>query len=62
MNSVSSFESRRISNHCSNIAGCILDASEQNLNVHESLREIRYGNPQFNELFRTYSEKYSVTG
>ncbi len=52
----------RISDHCSNIAGCILDASEQNLNVHESLREIRHGNPQFDELFRTYAEKYSVTG
>ncbi len=27
----------RISDHCSNIAGCVMDTKEQNMNLHESL-------------------------
>lgn len=50
----------RVSDHCSNIAGCVIDTAEHNLNVHESLRATRHGNEKYDEMFRKYSEKYTV--
>lgn len=50
----------RVSDHCSNIAGCVIDTAKHNLNVHESLRATRHGNEQYDEMFRKYSEKYTV--
>lgn len=50
----------RVSDHCSNIAGCVTDMAEHNLNVHSSLRELRRGSEKFDELFRYYGKKYSV--
>lgn len=52
----------RVSDHCSNIAGCVIDTSEHNLNVHESLRKIRRGNEKYDELFRQFSKKYTLLG
>ncbi|MBQ0134659.1 MAG: Na/Pi symporter [Clostridiales bacterium] len=51
----------RVSDHCSNIAGCVTDMAEHNLNVHSSLRELRHGSEKFDELFRYYGKKYSVS-
>lgn len=51
----------RVSDHCSNIAGCVTDMAEHNLNVHSSLRELRRGSEKFDELFRYYGKKYSVS-
>ncbi|MCQ2449699.1 MAG: PhoU domain-containing protein [Clostridia bacterium] len=51
----------RVSDHCSNIAGCVIDTAEHNLNVHKSLREIRRGNEKYNELFSEYLKKYTVS-
>ena len=50
----------RVSDHCSNIAGCVIDSAEHNLNVHESLRATRHGNEKYDEMFREYSKKYSA--
>ena len=50
----------RVSDHCSNIAGCVIDTAEHNLNVHESLRQIRRGNEKYDEMFRQFSEKYTL--
>lgn len=50
----------RVSDHCSNIAGCVIDTAAHNLNVHKSLRETRHGDTKFEEMFREYSEKYTV--
>ena len=52
----------RVSDHCSNIAGCVIDTSEHNLNVHESLRKIRRDNEKYDELFRQFSKKYTLLG
>lgn len=51
----------RVSDHCSNIAGCVIDTAKHNLNVHKSLRETRHGNTKFDEMFRKYSEKYAIS-
>ncbi len=50
----------RVSDHCSNIAGCVIDTAKHNLNVHELLRATRHGNEEYDEMFREYSEKYTV--
>ncbi len=50
----------RVSDHCSNIAGCVIDMSEHNLNVHESLRNARHDNPAFDEMFVSFSQKYTI--
>jgi phosphate:Na+ symporter len=48
----------RTSDHCSNIAGCVTDMAENNMNLHESLRNVRV-NADFTEMFEEYATKYS---
>lgn len=51
----------RTSDHCSNIAGSVLESENHNLNLHENLRAIRSGfDSDFEEKFRDYSEKYYI--
>lgn len=50
----------RTADHCSNIAGCVLDAAHDNLNLHQSLREIRADNENFQERYRAYTRKYAL--
>lgn len=50
----------RTSDHCSNIAGCIMDMSHSNMNLHESLREMRESDPEYREQYRAYKEKYAL--
>ncbi|MBQ7362957.1 MAG: Na/Pi cotransporter family protein [Clostridia bacterium] len=48
----------RVSDHCSNIAGCVIDLKERNLSIHESLKLIRGDGEEFEEKFREYAAKY----
>jgi phosphate:Na+ symporter len=50
----------RTSDHCSNIAGCIMDTNHHDLNLHETIRDFRNGSEEFRELYRSYSEKYDL--
>ena len=50
----------RTSDHCSNIAVCVLDANETNMNVHESLRLMKKDNAEFDAKFEEYSKKYAI--
>ena len=50
----------RTSDHCSNIAGCVIDASRHNLNLHETLREAKSVDSGFQSAFHTYAEKYQL--
>ncbi len=50
----------RTSDHCSNIAGCIIDASHHNLNLHETLREAKAADSDFQSTFHSYAEKYQL--
>ena len=49
----------RVSDHCSNIAGCVIDAAEHNLNLHETLGNFKHNSKAFEERYKYYSEKYS---
>lgn len=50
----------RISDHCSNIAGAVVDLEHQDLNTHKALRSIRRSGDEFNQKFNEYSEKYQL--
>ncbi len=50
----------RTSDHCSNIAGCVIDAHEHNLNLHETLREAKAADSGFQSAFHAYAEKYQL--
>ena len=48
----------RVSDHCSNIAGCVMDTKEQNMNLHESLKMLRSDNEFYREKYTEYTQKY----
>ena len=48
----------RVSDHCSNIAGGVIDLGENNMNIHESLRAIKSDSEQFKAMYQRYAEKY----
>lgn len=50
----------RISDHCSNIAACVLDTAQHNMNLHESVRNIKAGAMDFEKNYQMFSEKYSL--
>ena len=50
----------RTADHCSNIAGCGLDAANHGLNLHETLRAMRADDPDFRRAYGTYAEKYRL--
>lgn len=50
----------RTSDHCSNIAGCVIDLHHHNMNTHEALRSIKKGNPDFDRKFAEYAQKYNL--
>ena len=48
----------RVSDHCSNIAGCVLDMAQTDLHLHESIRAIRADEATFKKNYQAYKEKY----
>ena len=52
----------RTADHCSNIAGCVIDAAHDNLNLHQSLREIRSDSEDFRKQYHEYTQKYVLPG
>ena len=51
----------RIADHCSNIAGCMLEMALGDLSIHKYLHDIKEGNAdEFKKAFAAYSEKYSI--
>ncbi len=50
----------RTADHCSNIAGCVIDMAHHNLNIHESLRSVRNDSEDFREKFRAFAVKYAL--
>ena len=50
----------RVSDHCSNIAGCVIDQQHLSLNLHESLNAYRKSSEEFESKYRHYQNKYFV--
>ena len=51
----------RTADHCSNIAGCVIDAAHDNLNLHQSLRDVRDNSEDFQQRYREYTRKYALS-
>ena len=50
----------RVSDHCSNIAGCVIEMSHNSLDLHQYLKNIKEGKGEFVEDYEKYSQLYSV--
>ena len=50
----------RTSDHCSNIAGCVIDAKQHELNLHATLDAARQQTDSFQAAYRACAEKYRV--
>ena len=50
----------RISDHCSNIVGAVVDFEHNDLNTHKALRKIRRSGEEFDQQYKEYSEKYQL--
>ena len=51
----------RVSDHCSNIAGCVLDMAETNMKAQKALREFRNYSEEYKENYENYIVKYSLS-
>ncbi|MDE6129322.1 MAG: Na/Pi cotransporter family protein, partial [Lachnospiraceae bacterium] len=50
----------RVSGHCSNIAGCIIDMAMGNLNLHESFHEVKKDNAEYQAQLDAFAGKYAL--
>ena len=50
----------RTADHCSNIAGCVIDMAQDNMNLHESLREMRENDEEYKKSYQEYKQKYAI--
>lgn len=51
----------RVSDHCSNIAGCLLEMEHDDLDIHEYLRKVKGGSvKEFNDYYEYFRKKYAV--
>ncbi len=52
----------RIADHCSNIAGCVMEIAKEELHIHELLKEVKADSESgFAEKYEEYKEKYALT-
>ena len=51
----------RVSDHCSNIAGCLIEMSQHDaLDLHEYLHSVKNNGEEFNKLYGQYKSKYAL--
>ena len=50
----------RTSDHCSNIAGCVIDAAQHDLNLHETLRSVRHSDGTYRQRLDACAEVYRL--
>ena len=51
----------RTSDHCSNVAGCILDLMQHNMNMHENLRALKSDDTEYQDKLSFYTSKYALS-
>ena len=51
----------RTSDHCSNIAGCMIDLAHNKMNIHESLKIARSEDTDFHKKYLAYTKKYALS-
>lgn len=50
----------RVSDHCSNIAGLIIEISHNGMDIHKYLKKVKKGENDFNERYAEFSQKFSL--
>ncbi len=50
----------RVSDHCSNIAGCIIETSHNTMSLHEGMKTFKSEDPHFWDEYREYLKKYTL--
>ena len=51
----------RVSDHCSNIAGCLIEMSlHDTLDLHSYLHQVKAGGEEYNKNYQLYAKKYSI--
>lgn len=51
----------RTADHCSNIAGCLIDMNSQDMNTHAHLRAMKSSGGDFMKQLEDYSTKYAIS-
>lgn len=52
----------RVSDHCSNISGCVLDTLDSTMNIHENQRAFRNSDEEYRQQYNVYQRKYALPG
>ncbi len=50
----------RVSDHCSNIAACVIDTAQNRLDLHEFVKEMKEAYPEYKNLYEGYLKKYAL--
>lgn len=50
----------RVSDHCSNIAGCVIEMAHESMDLHKYLHKIKSGSPEFSKMYAVYNDKYTL--
>lgn len=50
----------RVSDHCSNIAACVIDMAQSNMNMHETIRATRSGSAEYDKMYRDYAFRFAL--
>ncbi len=52
----------RISDHCSNISGCVLDSAGNTMNIHENQRALKNSDEEYKQEYHFFQHKYRLNG
>ncbi len=50
----------RIADHCSNVAGCVIEIANNSFGMHSYAEGLRRGNAVYDQYFEDYSKKYQL--
>ena len=51
----------RVSDHCSNISGCVLDSAGNTMNIHENQRVLKNSDEEYKQEYIFFQHKYRLT-
>ena len=51
----------RVSDHCSNVAGCLMEMEREDMDLHDALRKFRSDSEIYRKNLELYSEKYLLS-
>ncbi|MDD6188428.1 MAG: Na/Pi cotransporter family protein [Clostridiales bacterium] len=50
----------RVADHCSNIAGCVVETAHSSLDLHEYIREVKSDSTSFINMYNEFAQKYAL--